>query len=281
MIKYLLQQYEDGTFGYLNIDGDEYQNYRTSAKVICTQGKDEDRDEFITKNKITFQKNQYGSNLDLDIQINEEKDFCYDIQKIIKQNYGLDKLMFSDDPWIRCEVAGRGYRLDTFINDEVWQIRANVAGQGYGLDILINDKDKHVRAKIAELGYKLNVLINDEDAFVREAVAEQGYGFETLINDSDSNVRNRIAHYLNEKATEYFIIDLGNKLLDKGYKLTCNDVSRILYKDGNKIKFKPFDEKIIKDQILARLLYINIRVDEIYDSKYSTVADIILKRRGN
>lgn len=38
---------------------DKFQN---NAGVICTQGENEDREEFISKNGITFSENQYGSN---------------------------------------------------------------------------------------------------------------------------------------------------------------------------------------------------------------------------
>lgn len=95
---YRLQQYEDGAFGYLNIDGDNYNNFETESKVVCTQGEDEDRDEFISKNNITFQTNQYGSNLKLDMQVNDED---WNVRKAIaEQGYGLDKLINDENEYV-------------------------------------------------------------------------------------------------------------------------------------------------------------------------------------
>lgn len=97
-MNYRLQQYEDGAFGYLNIDGNNYNNFETESKVLCTQGEDEDRDEFINKNNITFQTNQYGSNLKLDMQINDED---WNVRKAIaEQGYGLDKLVNDENEYV-------------------------------------------------------------------------------------------------------------------------------------------------------------------------------------
>ena len=172
---YRLQQYEDGTFGYLNIDGDEYQNYRTGAKVIYMQGKNEDREDFIAKNHIEFTTNQYGSNLKLDIIINESHGYYGMREDIVRDyKYGLDKL----------------------INDKEEFVRMAVAKQGYGLDILINDKKGFVRAAVASQGYGLDILINDEEYYVRMAVAKQGYGLNILINDNHTNVYYAVLDYL-------------------------------------------------------------------------------------
>ena len=50
--KYRLQQYEDGTFGYLNVDGDRYENTTTGSKVVLQQSFHEDREDFIENNHI-------------------------------------------------------------------------------------------------------------------------------------------------------------------------------------------------------------------------------------
>ena len=63
---YLLQQYENGKFGYYLIDGNDQYSYgdgflqRYESKVICMQEIDEDRDEFISKNNIIIKKNSGG-----------------------------------------------------------------------------------------------------------------------------------------------------------------------------------------------------------------------------
>lgn len=36
-MNYRLQQYEDGTFGYFEIDGNERYNFLTGLKVLCMQ----------------------------------------------------------------------------------------------------------------------------------------------------------------------------------------------------------------------------------------------------
>ena len=196
---YRLQQYEDGTFGYLDIDGDEYQNYRTGAKVIYMQGKNEDREDFIAKNHIEFTTNQYGSNLKLDIKINESHDHWVIREDIVENyKYGLDKLINDKVEYVRAAVAKQGYGLDKLINDSDYHVRWSVAKQGYGLDILINDKDYDVRAAVAEQGYGLDKLVNDKEYQVRRAVAKQGYGLNILINDEDNYVRNAVNEYLKD-----------------------------------------------------------------------------------
>lgn len=188
---YRLQQYEDGTFGYLYIDGNKYYNFKTKSKVVCTQGEDEDRNEFIDKNNITFQKKQYGSNLKLDMQVNDKNEFARII--VVKYGYGLNKFVNDKDEHVREEVAKRGYNLDILINDENQSVRAAVAEHGYGLDILINDESGIVRECVAKHGYGLNRLVNDECWYVRKMVAQQGYGLDILVNDKDEHVRREVA----------------------------------------------------------------------------------------
>jgi hypothetical protein len=174
---------------------------------------DEDRDEFISKNNITFKPNQYGSNLKLDKQV----------------------------------------------NDESALVRIAMVKQGYGLDKLVNDTERMVRQEVAKLGYGLDRLINDENRDVREEVA----------------------NYLNNKAYDDFIIDLGNKLLDNGYKLNTNDLSAIFI-DKDCTKFRQFDcyKNEIIAQVLVRLLWKNIRVKEMYDPNYPLIMRLYLRRRG-
>ena len=254
-VKYFLQQYEDGTFGYLHNDGDEENNVSTGSKVVCTQGKDEDREEFIAKNGITFRQNQYGSNLNLDLQI-----------------------LYGD--WsVRIAVAKQGYGLDKLVNDYHWLVRKAVAEQGYGLDKLINDKDSIIREAVAQQGYGLDKLIDDKEEAVREVVAQRGYGLDKLIDDESCCVCAVVVDYLNEKANDNFIIDLGNKLLDKGYKLSTND-TELIFTDETCTKFKEFHEDGLVYQVLARLLWKNIRVKEIYNPNYPTIVKMYLSQQN-
>ena len=344
-IKYRLQQYEDGTFGYYLIDGDEHCNYKTESKVVYIQGENEDRDEFITKNGITFTSNQYGSNLKLDKLVNDEDSFVrkavtrqgYGLDKlvndedgsiraavaeqsygldilvndedwgvrlaVVRKGYGLDKLVNDKDPKVRAHVARKGYGLDKLVHDENSDVRAEVAEQGYGLNILVNDENYRVRevvarrgydleklvddesnwvrVEVAEHGYGLDKLINDEDPYVRAAVARQGYDLDKLIIDENIEVRKLIADYLNWKDDD-FIINLGNKLIDKGYKLSTNNTKNI-FTDETCTKFREFHvygTNGLVYQILARLLWKNIRVKEIYDPNYPVIMKIYLRQMG-
>ena len=91
----------------------------------------------------------------------------------------------------------------------------------------------------------------------------------------------KVANYLNNKADDDFIIDLGNKLLDNGYKLSTNDLSAIFIdKDCTKFRqFKCYNNEMIA-QVLVRLLWKNIRVKEMYDPNYPLIMRLYLRRRG-
>lgn len=202
-MKYMLQQYEDGTYGYLGIDGNERYNFKTESKVVCTQEYDEDREDFIAKNNITFNKNQYGSNEKLDKVINNDETDWHIYKEIAEQGYGLNKLVYHKNDSVRLAVAKHGYGLNILANDKNQTIREEVAKQGYGLDILISDEDKYVRAAVA-IGAKkmnrtdlLNKLINDKSS-VREEIAKQGYGLDKLVNDSLKDVRDAVKNYLTD-----------------------------------------------------------------------------------
>ena len=185
-MRLLLQQYEDGTYGYMGIDNLENEH----GKVISEQGKFEEREDYINRCELTFRPNQYGSDLELDSQINDEKNW-YDNIDIAEQGYGLEKL----------------------INDEEDYVREAVAKQGYGLEKLVNDEDYFVRTAVAKQGYGLEQLINDENWCVRIAVAEQGYGLEKLINDDDFRVR-EVASNMIVKFEKEDIMLKGDRYID-------------------------------------------------------------------
>ena len=151
MAKWLLQEYANETYGYLDIDGDKNANFKTHSRVIAQQGENESREDFIAKNNLYFSKGEYGSNLKLDQEINEI------------------------DPEERRKVAEQGYGLKILINDEDPDVRAEVANQGYGLNKLINDKSSTVRVAVANQGHGLKELSTDSSSAVRSAVAKQGY----------------------------------------------------------------------------------------------------------
>ena len=108
---YRLQQYEDGTFGYLNVDGDRHENTTTGSKVVLQQAFHEDREDFIEKNHIEFKDNQYGSNLFKDIIIIEGS---ADAKiGLAHDKYGLDKLVNDSDEKVRKAVAEQDYHTTT------------------------------------------------------------------------------------------------------------------------------------------------------------------------
>lgn len=151
-MKYRLQQYEDGTFGYLNVDGDLYTKKYNGAKVILSQPEDMDRDDFIIVNNITFKPKQYGSNLFLDLSIIKSNE-----EIALSEEYGIERIIeIEDKPWLRRAVAEKGCCLDILVNDPDETVRAVVAKQGYGLDILAKDNSLFVVSAVAEMAEKLH-----------------------------------------------------------------------------------------------------------------------------
>lgn len=108
---YRLQQYEDGTFGYLNVDGDRYENTITGSKVVLQQSFHEDREDFIENNHIEFQNNQYGSNLFKDIIIIEGS--ADEKIGLVHDGYGLDKLVTDSNEKVRKTIAYQDYHTVT------------------------------------------------------------------------------------------------------------------------------------------------------------------------
>ncbi len=113
--------------------------------------------------------------------------------QIASKNYGLDKLVYDRDPYVRRQVAEQGFGLDILINDGNYKVREMVAEQGYGLDKLVYDEHEAVRMAVAEHGYRLDILFNDISYLVRSIVAEKGYRLDELVHDSDMTVREEVA----------------------------------------------------------------------------------------
>lgn len=59
---------------------------------------------------------------------------------LIEADIKLDYYINSDDIYNVCKIARKGYGLDKLINHKHPKVRACVAEQGYGLEILANDK---------------------------------------------------------------------------------------------------------------------------------------------
>lgn len=177
----------------------------------------------------------YGTNPYLDKMVDSDNDV--DLIEIIKQHYGLDKLVHHKDPYIRAFVATQGYGLDILVDDPTNGVKAAVARQGYQLVKLFALKDSHIcqearyycidhgyrslidyanehditidldeylhsdckymRFEAALYGYKLDELINDPEEDIRAYVADQGYGIDILRNDKSEYVRLVAKNYIN------------------------------------------------------------------------------------
>lgn len=196
MEKYRLQLYDNGSLGYLGIDGDKTQNFNTRALVISTQGEDEDRESFIRRNRLNIGSDVYGYDERLDRIVNDPD---ADKETLIMRKYGLGKLVYDENVLVRMHIAQRGYYLDILINDSDYEVRREVAGQRYNLSILINDKEWQVRAEVADQGYGLDRLIRDPHPGVRREVALQGYGLDILYADPNADVREAVKEYLDWK----------------------------------------------------------------------------------
>lgn len=144
---YRLQAYDDNTFGYLGIDGDKYNKYNSEAKVVCTQGEYESREDFIKSNRLEIDQDQYG--------YNERLDYLF---------------VNSDDYECREMAAIDGYALDKLVNDRKWEVRVIVARHCYGLAKLVDDKSWRVRYEVANQGYGFATLRYDDNEKVRQVV---------------------------------------------------------------------------------------------------------------
>lgn len=119
----------------------------------------------------------------------------------IKQdsNEILDKLLVSEKPFVRAELAKQGYKLDVLVNDTSNIVRREVAKQGYGLDVLVKDESYDVREEVARKGYGLELLVNDEKWNVRWVVADTTQDINLLLHlcqDESSCVRDIASTHL-------------------------------------------------------------------------------------
>lgn len=146
---YLLQQYDDGTFGYKGIDDIEENGIGYGKQIILEQSPNETRKNFIIKNVIVFKVNQYGSDEMKDKLVN--KVLFNGDSTIIELGYGIDKI-----------IQIRNYDLFVkFINN----------CEEKDAEKYVNCPDKNIRKYIARKGFCLDKLIHDENSEVREEVA--------------------------------------------------------------------------------------------------------------
>ena len=155
---------------------------------------------------------EYGSNLEMDKLVDSSK--YEDRISAAKQGYGLDKLVWDENEFVRLAVAmqGRPQDLATLAVIEAVQkvcerdssARENVVNlldindSKYGrlLDWFVNDENFSVRAAVARHGRDkdLDVLVHDKSDWVRYVVAEQGRPKDlvALLNDDDLNVCDKV-----------------------------------------------------------------------------------------
>ena len=287
MAKWLLQEYANETYGYLDIDGDKNANFKTHSRVIAQQGENESREDFIAKNNLYFSKGEYGSNLKLDQEINEIDP--EERRKVAEQGYGLKILINDEDPDVRAEVANQGYGLNKLINDKSSTVRVAVANQGHGLKELSTDSSSAVRSAVAKQGYGLDKLIDDNATNVREMVAKQRYRLDILMRDRSEQVRREVAkqYYGLDKLIkdENWIVRLEVARQGYGLDILINDVDKAVrnavfeyienYPINDETMHKIIDILLEQNRYEIKLLGDNI-ARKILKSKYRTT-DVLNK----
>ena len=284
-MKYLLQQYEDGTVGYFLVDGDEYENYTTGSKTKVTQGSREKRYDFLAKNNIVIGPGEYGSNEELDKLFNEGD--ISDKEYVASTGYAWKKFINDSDGRIREAVAKSGNGLDILVHDKESSIRELIAKQGYGLDILVHDPDWRVRLEVAKQGYGFDILLHDENLNVKIVLVNMSYKLEVLIFDENKYVKQAVLEKLLEnKYTDIinFCKDIYENYNDKlATSITIpNDVYNVdIYNNSYKNligffldEFYPMDNNSITIIILTLLLKNKYKIPEILQ-KYSNLSKMI------
>ena len=140
-IKYLLQQYDDGTFGYLDIDGDKFENKTTGAKVILQQEYNEDRNDFIEKNNIVFNQNQYGSNALKDFTIIEGT--LEEKLKLLDEKYGLEKLLKDNDIIKANDIKNSHIELNKILPPIINILEKLAKNSIYAIDVKYNPSSSY------------------------------------------------------------------------------------------------------------------------------------------
>ncbi len=69
---------------------------------------------------------------------------------IIKQKYGLDRLVYDIESTVRVAVARVGYGLDILENDESYLVKLEVVNQGYNLNKFLTDHNNLIRKRATE-----------------------------------------------------------------------------------------------------------------------------------
>ena len=230
-MQYLLQQYDDGTFGYKGIDDITYDGMGYDKKIILEQSPNETREDFIERNNIEFKNGEYGSNETKD-KIIISWDYvgiCF----LIDSEYGLDRIIKIDrgdileyfakhilnsnannssdycNDYSAYNGCNGGYKeinnssmidryLDILVNSNYYKVRREVAkyGRHQDLDILVYDNDTTTREYVARHARikDLKILINDKKWIIRYIVALQNYGLNVLIHDNENDSINYLAY---------------------------------------------------------------------------------------
>lgn len=153
----LLQYYTDETFGYDIYD--EERKLQDDVDILDEQYPEESREDFFTRIGVAPESDEYGSQLDLDIDANDSD--WETRMSVVEQEYALAR--FFDDEDIRVELAARARMADKFMlmysDEELLKMFENIVGQGYSPERLANSNDKIVR-KFADRVVKAAIRAN-------------------------------------------------------------------------------------------------------------------------
>ena len=153
----LLQYYTDETFGYDIFD--EERKLQDDVDILEEQYPEESREDFLARIGVAPESDEYGSQLDLDIDANDSD---WEVRmSVVEQDYALARFFGDED--IRVELAARARMADKFMlmysDEELLEVLEKITGQGYSLERLTNSNDKIVR-KFADRVVKAAVRAN-------------------------------------------------------------------------------------------------------------------------
>lgn len=202
-----LQQYDDGTFGYLYLDGNETESF-AGPKVKCFQQEGESREDFISKNNITFQPKQYGSNLTNDTIINNYEK-ANELIDVIKSGYAVDYFttfrMTNDERFyfyvarylpeddIPSEWLDPSYSGEQEIEIKTGLICRGLSNKKY----TDPSQPVKVRRELANLGLFLDILSKDPSKEIRDIVKKKSDNSLTIESLKSSNNAKKINYIKN------------------------------------------------------------------------------------
>lgn len=310
-----LQMYSDGSFGYLNEDGNEKNNLTTGARVVCQQKEDESREDFITNNHIIFKPNEYGSVEDNDERIIKR---FYCLSDLVKKGYAIDKISAvaiekfdngASDTVI--SLIQNGYDLDKWFE--------NRAARTLVIKKAIEDNIISILEKTAQLEQApsrfVKGTLEDYTKYIQKLYILGYYNEKWLHNRYDGDIINILNAFDSKtKITDTLYREfIDTSMQPKGHDLTSfyqkinkfnqlgYDVSMLRNSEDAKVRFIVFDPKYFNEYIddksskvrekvymtwdglgaKAKLDFINNHIEEImkYESSYFKIIEYAIDHK--